>query len=201
MRYRPAALPYATDLAGSLWRSLVRRPLIAPLALIAGLASLASASPALADTPPVLPVISVVGTDPNDAGYLDFHATSDSAIDPASVTAQLTFRVSGERPVTTVTGFTLVSGTPQDGTWRTTARMALGSHGDYDAVVDLADADGTRPTSAEPWSATWICPFSATPRWTAPRWTSSTSRSPLRAASQPSTRRPASPRPAGPEER
>ncbi|TKA09581.1 hypothetical protein [Actinacidiphila oryziradicis] len=123
----------------------MRRPLIAPLALIAGLATLASASPALADTPPVLPVISAVGADPNDAGYLDFHATSDSAIDPASVTAQLTFRVSGERPVTTVTGFTLVSGTPEDGTWRTTARMALGAHGDYDAVVDLADADGDHP--------------------------------------------------------
>lgn len=123
----------------------MRRPLIAPLALIAGLATLASASPALADTSPVLPVISAVGADPADAGYLDFHATSDSAIDPASVTAQLTFRVSGEQPVTTVTGFTLVSGTPEDGTWRTTARMALGSHGVYDAVLDLTDADGDHP--------------------------------------------------------
>ncbi|MDX3453856.1 hypothetical protein PV396_18210 [Streptomyces sp. ME02-8801-2C] len=125
----------------------MRRSLIAPLALVAGLASIASAGPALADTPagPVLPVVSDLGGDPGDAGYLEFHASSDTAIDPASITAQLTLRVSGDRPVTAVTGFTLVSGSAQDGTWRSSQRLALGAHGVYDATLDLADADGDHP--------------------------------------------------------
>ena len=124
----------------------MRRPLIAPLTLIAGLVSIATVTPALADTTDtVLPVVSSVGGDPDDAGYLEFHATSDTAIDAGSITAQLTLRVSGDRPVTTVTGFTLVSGTAQDGTWRSSDRLALGTHGVYDTTVDLADADGDHP--------------------------------------------------------
>ncbi|MFI6244770.1 hypothetical protein [Streptomyces sp. NPDC051016] len=124
----------------------MRRPLIAPLTLIAGLMSVATVSPALADTADtVLPVVSAVGGDPDDAGYLEFHATSDTAIDASSVTAQLTLRVSGDRPVTTVTGFTLVSGTAEDGTWRSSDRLALGTHGVYDTTVDLTDADGDHP--------------------------------------------------------
>ncbi|MEU4038548.1 hypothetical protein [Streptomyces collinus] len=125
----------------------MRRPLIAPLSLIAALASIPAAGPAFADTADtVLPVVSSVGGDPDDAGYLEFHATSDTAIDVGSITAQLTLRVSGDRPVTTVTGFTLVSGTAEDGTWRSSDRMALGTHGAYDTTVDLADADGDHPT-------------------------------------------------------
>jgi hypothetical protein len=54
-------------------------------------------------------------------------------------------RVSGDRPVTAVTGFTLVSGTAEDGTWRSSDRMALGAHGVYDATLDLADTDGDHP--------------------------------------------------------
>ncbi|MGY5061166.1 hypothetical protein ACWDFR_45270 [Streptomyces sp. 900105755] len=124
----------------------MRRPLIAPLSLIAALVSIPAAGPAFADTADtVLPVVSSVGGDPDDAGYLEFHATSDTAIDAGSITAQLTLRVSGDRPVTTVTGFTLVSGTAQDGTWRSSDRMALGTHGVYDTTVDLADADGDHP--------------------------------------------------------
>lgn len=127
----------------------MRRPLIAPFALIASLASLAAASPALADTSgaadPVRPVISALGGNRDDDGYLEFHAVSDSAIDPASITAQLTLRVSGDRPTTTVTGFSLVSGSAQDGTWRSSERLQLGAHGVYDAAVDLADADGDHP--------------------------------------------------------
>ncbi|MDF6043793.1 VCBS repeat-containing protein [Streptomyces sp. JH14] len=127
----------------------MRRSLIAPLALIASLASLAAASPALADTSgaadPVRPVISALGGDPDDAGYLEFHAVSDSAIDPASIAAQLTLRVSGDWPTTTVTGFSLVSGSAQDGTWRSSERLQLGAHGVYDATVDLADTEGDHP--------------------------------------------------------
>ncbi|MBW8799412.1 MAG: hypothetical protein JF597_39320 [Streptomyces sp.] len=124
----------------------MRRPLIAPLSLIAALVSIPAAGPAFADTADtVLPVVSSVGGDPDDAGYLEFHATSDTAIDAGTITAQLTLRVSGDRPVTTVTGFTLVSGTAEDGTWRSSDRMALGTHGVYDTTVDLADADGDHP--------------------------------------------------------
>ncbi|MFI1047026.1 hypothetical protein ACH4U3_14630 [Streptomyces griseoruber] len=124
----------------------MRRHLIAPLSLVAGLVTVATAGPALADTTDlVLPVVSALGGDPDDAGYLEFHATSDTAIDPDSLTAQLTLRVSGDRPVTTVTGFTLVSGTAEDGTWRSSDRMALGTHGVYDTTLDLADADGDHP--------------------------------------------------------
>ncbi|MER7922284.1 hypothetical protein ABTY96_04000 [Streptomyces sp. NPDC096057] len=124
----------------------MRRPLIAPLSLIAALVSIPAAGPAFADTTDtVLPVVSSVGGDPDDAGYLEFHATSDTAIDAGSITAQLTLRVSGDRPVTTVTGFALVSGTAEDGTWRSSDRMALGTHGVYDTTVDLADADGDHP--------------------------------------------------------
>lgn len=124
----------------------MRRSLIAPLALIAGLGSITSASPALADTTgPVLPVVSALGGDPDDAGYLEFHATSDTAIDADSISARLTLRVSGDRPVKAVSGFTLVSGSAQDGTWRSSDRMALGTHGVYDTVVDLTDADGDHP--------------------------------------------------------
>ncbi|MET7988496.1 hypothetical protein [Streptomyces sp. NPDC005281] len=109
--------------------------------------SLSLAAPASADTPgPVAPAISALGSSSDDAGFLEFHAASDTPIDPASVTAQLTLRVSGERPVTTVdTGFELVSGTPTDGTWRTTTRLSLAAHGWYDATLDLADADGDHP--------------------------------------------------------
>ncbi|MGY4928768.1 hypothetical protein [Streptomyces sp. 900105755] len=124
----------------------MRRPLIAPLSLIAALVSIPAAGPAFADTADtVLPVVSSVGGDLDDAGYLEFHATSDTAIDAGSITAQLTLRVSGDRPATTVTGFTLVSGTAEDGTWRSSDRMALGTHGVYDTTVDLADADGDHP--------------------------------------------------------
>ena len=124
----------------------MRRPLIAPLTLFAGLVSIATVTPALADTTDtVLPVVSAVGGDPDDAGYLEFHAASDTAIDASSVTARLTLRVSGDRPVTAVTGFTLVSGTAEDGTWRSSDRVALGTHGVYDTTVDLADADGDHP--------------------------------------------------------
>lgn len=124
----------------------MRRTLIAPLSLVACLVTLAAAGPAFADTTDtVLPVISSLGGDSDDAGYLEFHAASDTAIDPGSITAQLTLRVSGDRPVTTVTGFTLVSGTAEDGTWRSSERMALGAHGVYDTTLDLVDADGDHP--------------------------------------------------------
>jgi hypothetical protein len=111
------------------------------------LVSLSLAAPASADTPdPVAPVISSLGSSADDAGFLEFHATSDTPIDPASVMARLTLRISGDRPVTTVdTGFELVSGTPTDGTWRTVTRLALAAHGWYDATLDLADADGDHP--------------------------------------------------------
>lgn len=127
----------------------MRRSLVAPLALVAGLASLAAPGSALADSSgpadAVQPVISGLGGDPADAGYLEFHAVSDTAIDPASISAQLTLRVSGDRPTTTVTGFSLVSGSAQDGTWRSSDRLELGAHGIYDVTVDLADADGDHP--------------------------------------------------------
>ncbi|MGW2278834.1 hypothetical protein [Streptomyces sp. NPDC001770] len=123
----------------------MRQTLLAPLSLIVGLVTIAGASPALADTTgTVLPVIASIVNDPDDAGFLEFHATSDTAIDPASITAQLTLRVSGDRPVRTVTGFTLVSGTAEDGTWRS-GRMVLGAHGVWDTVLDFSDADGDHP--------------------------------------------------------
>ena len=55
---------------------------------------------------------------------------------PASISAQLTLRVSGDRPTTTVTGFSLVSGSAQDGTWRSSERLQLVTQGVYDAAVE-----------------------------------------------------------------
>ncbi|MFJ4987879.1 hypothetical protein ACIP9H_29260 [Streptomyces sp. NPDC088732] len=86
------------------------------------------------------PVFGSVGSDPSDAGFLTVAVSSDSAI--TEVSAELT-ELHGAAPATvTVTGFTLVSGTPQDGVWRSPRMSQLPSYGGYDVTVSAQDSDG-----------------------------------------------------------
>ncbi|MFE2062141.1 hypothetical protein ACFXDH_07000 [Streptomyces sp. NPDC059467] len=92
------------------------------------------------------PVFGNVGSDPSDAGFLTVAVSSDSAV--TEVSADLT-ELHGAAPATVaVTGFTLVSGTPQDGVWRSPRMSQLPSYGSYDVTVSAQDSDGDNTTSA-----------------------------------------------------
>ncbi|MFE2692656.1 hypothetical protein [Streptomyces mirabilis] len=92
------------------------------------------------------PVFGNVGSDPSDAGFLTVAVSSDSAI--TEVSADLT-ELRGADPATVVvTGFTLVSGTPQDGVWRSPRMSQLPSYGSYDVTVSAQDSDGDSTSSA-----------------------------------------------------
>ncbi|MEU2624775.1 hypothetical protein ABZ642_42830 [Streptomyces sp. NPDC007157] len=93
------------------------------------------------------PVFGDVGSDPSDAGFLTVAVSSDSAI--TEVSAQLT-ELHGADPATVaVTGFTLVSGTPQDGVWRSPRMSQLPSYGGYDVTVNALDSDGDSTSAAD----------------------------------------------------
>ncbi|MFC9642482.1 hypothetical protein ACFTZF_28600 [Streptomyces mirabilis] len=92
------------------------------------------------------PVFGNVGSDPSDAGFLTVAVSSDSAV--TEVSADLT-ELRGAAPATVaVTGFTLVSGTPQDGVWRSPRMSQLPSYGSYDVTVSAQDSDGDSTSSA-----------------------------------------------------
>lgn len=92
------------------------------------------------------PVFGNVGSDPSDAGFLTVAVSSDSAI--TEVSADLT-GLHGAHPATVaVTGFTLVSGTPQDGVWRSPRMSHLPSYGSYDVTVSAQDSDGDSTSAA-----------------------------------------------------
>ncbi|MCT9006324.1 hypothetical protein [Streptomyces rhizosphaerihabitans] len=92
------------------------------------------------------PVFGDVGSDPSDAGFLTVAVSSDSAI--TEVSADLT-ELRGTDPATiAVTGFTLVSGTPQDGVWRSPRMSQLPSYGSYDVTVSAQDSDADSSSSA-----------------------------------------------------
>ncbi|MCZ1001242.1 hypothetical protein O1M63_29325 [Streptomyces mirabilis] len=92
------------------------------------------------------PVFGNVGSDPSDAGFLTVAVSSDSAV--TEVSADLT-RAARRGPATVaVTGFTLVSGTPQDGVWRSPRMSQLPSYGSYDVTVSAQDSDGDSTSSA-----------------------------------------------------
>ncbi|MER5603325.1 hypothetical protein [Streptomyces sp. NPDC002265] len=105
-----------------------------------------SGDPAPADGTGGAPVFGDVGSDPSDTGFLTVAVTSDSAV--TEVSADLT-ALRGAGPSTvTVTGFTLVSGTPQDGVWRSPRMSQLPSYGSYDVTVSAQDSDGDSTSSA-----------------------------------------------------
>ncbi|MFD5819193.1 hypothetical protein [Streptomyces sp. NPDC127038] len=92
------------------------------------------------------PVFGDVGSDPSDTGFLTVAVSSDSAV--TEVSADLT-ELRGANPATVaVTGFTLVSGTPQDGVWRSPRMSGLPSYGTYDVTVSAEDSDGDSTTAA-----------------------------------------------------
>ncbi|MER5922692.1 hypothetical protein [Streptomyces mirabilis] len=92
------------------------------------------------------PVFGNVGSDPSDAGFLTVAVSSDSAV--TEVSADLT-ELRGAVPATVaITGFTLVSGTPQDGVWRSPRMSQLPSYGSYDVTVSAQDSDGDSTSSA-----------------------------------------------------
>ncbi|MFF3575961.1 hypothetical protein [Streptomyces mirabilis] len=92
------------------------------------------------------PVFGSVGSDPSDVGFLTVAVSSDSAV--TEVSADLT-QLRGADPATVaVTGFTLVSGTPQDGVWRSPRMSQLPSYGSYDVTVSAQDSDGDNTSSA-----------------------------------------------------
>ncbi|MDX3076539.1 hypothetical protein PV364_29890 [Streptomyces sp. MI02-7b] len=86
------------------------------------------------------PVFGNVGSDPSDAGFLTVAVSSDSAI--TEVSAKLTQRHGAEPATVAVSGFTLVSGTPLDGVWRSPRMSQLPSFGSYDVTVSARDSDG-----------------------------------------------------------
>ncbi|MER6223418.1 hypothetical protein ACWCYL_14020 [Streptomyces sp. 900105755] len=93
------------------------------------------------------PVFGSVGSDPSDAGFLTVAVSSDSAI--TEVTADLT-ELHGAAPATvSVSGFTLVSGTPQDGVWRSPRMSQLPSYGKYAVAVSARDSDGDSTSAAD----------------------------------------------------
>ncbi|MGW5478559.1 hypothetical protein [Streptomyces sp. NPDC004008] len=93
------------------------------------------------------PVFGSVGSDPSDAGFLTVAVSSDSAI--TKVSADLT-ELHGANPATVaVTGFTLVSGTPQDGVWRSPRMSQLPSYGGYHVTVSAQDSDGDSTSAAD----------------------------------------------------
>lgn len=93
------------------------------------------------------PVFGSVGSDPSDAGFLTVAVSSDSAI--TKVSADLT-ELHGANPATVaVTGFTLVSGTPQDGVWRSPRMSQLPSYGSYHVTVSAQDSDGDSTSAAD----------------------------------------------------
>ncbi|MFE2833619.1 hypothetical protein ACFXI6_21615 [Streptomyces mirabilis] len=92
------------------------------------------------------PVFGNVGSDPSDAGFLTVAVSSDSAV--TEVSADLTERRGAAPATVAVTGFTLVSGTPQDGVWRSPRMSQLPSYGSYDVTVSAQDSDGDSTSSA-----------------------------------------------------
>ncbi|MFF4832689.1 hypothetical protein [Streptomyces sp. NPDC001315] len=92
------------------------------------------------------PVFGNVGSDPSDAGFLTVAVSSDSAV--TEVSADLTELRDADPATVAVTGFTLVSGTPQDGVWRSPRMSQLPSYGRYDVTVSAQDSDGDSASSA-----------------------------------------------------
>jgi hypothetical protein len=92
------------------------------------------------------PVFGNVGSDPSDAGFLTVAVSSDSAI--TEVSADLTGLHGADPATVAVTGFTLVSGTPQDGVWRSPRMSHLPSYGSYDVTVSAQDSDGDSTSAA-----------------------------------------------------
>lgn len=84
-----------------------------------------------------------------NAGLLSFHGTAPSDITAGSITAHL---ISGGTDVLEVTGFTLTSGTAQDGTWTVGTPIPAGSGagqlpvGSYAVQVDASDTGGDTVT-------------------------------------------------------
>ncbi len=93
------------------------------------------------------PVFGDVGSDPSDAGFLTVAVSSDSAI--TEVSADLTEQHGADPATVAVTGFTLVSGTPQDGVWRSPRMSQLPSYGHYDVTVSAQDSDGDSTSAAD----------------------------------------------------
>jgi hypothetical protein len=93
----------------------------------------------------VAPVFGSVGSDPSDTGFLTVAVSSDSAV--TDVSANLTALRGGAAGVP-VSGFTLVSGTAQDGVWRSPRLTQLPSYGRYKVAVSAEDADGDTTSAA-----------------------------------------------------
>lgn len=94
----------------------------------------------------VAPVFGSVGSDPSDTGFLTVAVSSDSAV--TEVSAELT-ALRGAAADVPVTGFTLVSGTAQDGVWRSPRLTQLPSYGKYKVAVSSEDADGDTTSVAD----------------------------------------------------
>lgn len=93
-------------------------------------------SPAAAADAPVLPQVTAFGPRADDPGLLEVHASSDAPID--TLTATVSRQAS---TVTEIGDFTLVSGTTQDGVWRS-SRLVLPLYASYDLALDVVDRDG-----------------------------------------------------------
>lgn len=107
------------------------------VAVVAVLAALAT-TPAVAHAA-APPVVNWAHSVEGDLGTLEVAAAAE-----AGVTAlRAHIRSYGvEEDVAVVEDFVLVSGTAQDGVWRTPAPVRLDQLGYYDVVVDVTDADG-----------------------------------------------------------
>jgi 5-hydroxyisourate hydrolase-like protein (transthyretin family) len=92
------------------------------------------------------------GSPQSNAGLLSIHAAAPSDITPDSITAHL---MSGGTDVQDVTGFSLTSGTAQDGTWTVGTAIAAGSGagqlpvGSYAVQVDATDTGGDSVTGQD----------------------------------------------------
>lgn len=87
------------------------------------------------------PAVGDITLDADDNGFLDIALTSDSGV--TRVTADLTpLHASGNPEPTAVAGFTLVSGTAQDGVWRSGRLSGLSGYGEFTVGVSAQDADG-----------------------------------------------------------
>jgi hypothetical protein len=94
----------------------------------------------------VVPVFGTVASDPADNGFVQVSVSSDSAI--TQVTAYLTPINASGPTTTTVAGFTLVSGTAQDGVWRSPRLADLPGYTNYSVDVSATDTDGDTAAQA-----------------------------------------------------
>lgn len=99
------------------------------------------------DPPTGAPVFGDVFTDPSDTGFLTVAVSSGSAV--TEVSADLTQQHGANPATVAVTGFTLVSGTPQDGVWRSPRMSQLPSYGSYDVSVSAQDSAGDSASEAD----------------------------------------------------